>query len=154
MDRNTLSRWILIALIMLGGYWLFFGRKASEHSQEIPLETYTNAPGFSPDVLDAEPGKVLPARPPEGETCTIHGNRFEADLSSRGAGVTHFRLTDARYAHSAAADMSSTPDIERWRNLRTLFRIPGAPSQTDDQVQFDRFNWKLEGAGAQSRGCR
>jgi YidC/Oxa1 family membrane protein insertase len=153
MDRNTLSRWILIALVMLGGYWLFYGRKSSEHSQELAPESYIDAPGFSPDVLDAQPGKPLPPRPPEGEICKIHGNRFEADLSTRGAGLTHFRLTDARYAQSAAADMSSTPDIERWRNLRTLFRTPGVAAQPEDQVQYDRFDWKLENKG-DGRSCR
>src|SRR4029077_16660813 len=102
MDRSSVSRWILIALIMVGGYWLFFGRRSSEHTQDLPPEKYVSAPGFLPDVLDAHPGKPPPSRPPPGETCTIHGNRFEADLSTRGAGLTHFRLTDARYANSAA----------------------------------------------------
>jgi YidC/Oxa1 family membrane protein insertase len=144
MDRSSVSRWALIALIMVGGYWLFFGRRSSEHTQDMPPETYASAPGFFPDVLDAEPGKPPPPRPPPGETCTIHGNRFEADLSTRGAGLTHFRLTDPRYANSAAADMSTTPDIERWRSLRTLFRVPGARSSPEDQVRYDRFEWTLD----------
>ena len=74
----------------------------------------------------------------------IHGNRFDAELSSRGAGLTHFLLTDARYATASAGDMSTTPDIERWRNLRTQFRDPASPPAADDQVKFDRFDWKLE----------
>ncbi|HXN34045.1 MAG TPA: membrane protein insertase YidC [Polyangiaceae bacterium] len=147
MDRNSIGRLILIAAIVLGGYWLFYGRKASEHAQELPAETYLDAPGFLPDVLDAEPGKPVPAPPPPGETCTIRGNRFEADLSARGAGLTHLRLTDARYAHSAAADLSTTPDIERWRNLRTLFRSPGTPASPNDQVKYDRFEWQLARRG-------
>jgi YidC/Oxa1 family membrane protein insertase len=147
MDRSSVSRWILIALIMLGGYWLFFGRRSSEHAQDLAAETYVNAPGFSPDVLDAEAGKPAPPRPPQGEVCTIRGNRFEAELSTRGAGVTHFRLTDPRYSNSAAADMSTTPDIERWRNLRTLFRVPGSAPSPEDQVQYDRFDWKLDRGG-------
>jgi YidC/Oxa1 family membrane protein insertase len=143
MDRNTIVRWILIAGLLLGGYWFFFGRKATEHPQQVPAEAYVDTPGFAPDVVDAQPGKPAPPPPPAGETCTVHGNRFEADLSSRGAGLTHFRLTDPRYARSAAADMSTTPDVERWRNLRTLFRDPSAPPAADDQVKFDRFDWKL-----------
>ena len=142
MDRNSIGRLLFIAAIVLGGYWLFYGRKGSEHEQDLPAERYINAPDFVPDVVDAESGRPAPV-PAPGETCTILGNRFEADLSARGAGLTHFRFTDARYASSAAADMSTTPDIERWRNLRTLFREPGAVLSKDDQVQYDRFVWRL-----------
>jgi YidC/Oxa1 family membrane protein insertase len=154
MDRNTILRWIVIASIMLFGYWMFYGRKSSDHLQELPSETYVDAPGFAPDVLDVAPGKAPPPRPAEGEICTIRGRRFEADLSTRGAGLTHLRLTDARYANSAAADMSTTPDVERWRNLRTLFRVPGVAPSPDEQVNYDRFNWKLDriGTGASNAG--
>jgi YidC/Oxa1 family membrane protein insertase len=154
MDRNSIVRWIVIASIMLGGYWLLYGRKSSDHLQELPPEAYVNAPGFAPDVLDVEPGKPAPNPPPRGEICTIRGSRFEADLSTHGAGLTHFRLTDARYANSAAADMSTTPDIERWRNLRTLFREPGGAPSADELVQTDRFDWKLDrNAGAPGTTC-
>ena len=153
MDRNSIGRLLLIAAIVLGGYWLFYGRKASEHQQDVPAERYINAPEFVPDVIDAEPGKPVPLAPP-GETCTIHGNRFVADLSSRGAGLTRFRLTDPRYASSAAADMSTTPDIERWRNLRTLFREPGAPVTADDQLKYDRFAWQLARRGDKGASFR
>jgi YidC/Oxa1 family membrane protein insertase len=152
MDRNALVRWILIAAALLGGYWFFFGRKSTEHLQQLPAEAYVEPPSFAPDVVDAQPGNPKPPPPPPGETCTVHGNRYEADLSSRGAGLTHFRLTDARYAESPARDLSTTPDVERWRNLRTLFRDPTVPPAADDQVKYDRFDWKLlpppGGAGA------
>jgi YidC/Oxa1 family membrane protein insertase len=153
MDRNSIGRLILIAAIVLGGYWMFYGRKAGEHPQELAPEAYVDAPGFAPDVLDAEPGRPAPPPPPRGEICTIRGKRFEADLSTRGAGLTHLRLTDARYATSAAADMSTTPDIERWRNLRTLFRAAGAPVSPDEQVKYDRFDWKLDRAGVAGDGA-
>ncbi len=103
-----------------------------------------NAPGFAPDVVDALAGQALASPPPRSRRARSAGNRFEADLSTRGAGVTHFYLTDARYALSDAKDVSTTPDIERWRNLRTLFRTPGVAPATDDQVKYDRFNWKLD----------
>jgi YidC/Oxa1 family membrane protein insertase len=142
MDRNTIVRWITIAALIVGGYWFFYGRKASEHPQELPAETYINAPGFARDILDTGPGGPTPP-PSQGQICTIRGKRFEADLSTRGAGLTHLRLTDDRYSKSEAADMSTTPDIERWRNLRTLFRAPGVAASPDDQVKYDRFDWKL-----------
>jgi YidC/Oxa1 family membrane protein insertase len=153
MDRNSLVRVLLIAVILFGGYWFFFGRKSGEHPQQLPPESYVDAPGFAPDTLDVEPGKARPLPPDQGETCTIHGNRFEADLVTRGAGLTHFRLTDERYATSKAADMLTTPTVERWRNLRTLFRDPIAPGP-DDQVKYDRFEWKLDRLEAPRSGCR
>jgi YidC/Oxa1 family membrane protein insertase len=145
MDRNSLLRTLVIALILLGGYWFFFGRKSGEHGQSLPAEHYVNAPSFAPDVIDGEPAPATPPEPPQ--TCTIKGNRFEAQLSSHGAGLTHFYLTDARYASSDGHDVSTTPDVERWRNLRTLFRDPTGAEGPDDQVKFDRFDWKTEQVG-------
>ncbi len=153
MDRNTLTRWILIAAIAIGGYYLFYGKKAGDHAQLVPAERYVDAPGFAPDVVDVEPGKAPPVAPPEGATCKLHGNRFEAELSTRGAGITHFYLTDPRYAQSDGHDISTTPDLERWRNLRTLFRAPGAPPSPADQIAYDRFDWKLDGP-ADGSSCR
>ena len=152
MDRNTIVRWILIAGLIGMGYWMFYGRKSGEHPQGVPREAYVNTPEFAPDVIDTIPGKPTPAPPPVGDICTIHGNRFEADLTSRGAGLTHFRLTDPRYASSAAGDMSTTPDFERWHNLRTLFRDTTAAPAPDDQLKYDRFDWKVERLG--DSGCR
>jgi len=122
MDRNSLLRWIVYAAIAVGGYYFLVGRKSGPQTQDFPTQRFVDAPGFAPDVIDAVPGHPLPAPPPPGTTCTIAGKRFSAEASSRGAGLTHFFLTDARYAGTQAGDMSTTPDIERWRNLRTTFR--------------------------------
>lgn len=153
MDRNSLLRTAFIALILLGGYWFFFGRKSSSQStQALPTENYVNAPGFQPDVVDAVAGQPAPTPPPEGPTCTINGNRFQAVLSGRGAGLTHFYLTDQRYASTESHDLSTTPDVERWRSLRTLFRDPTKPPSPDDQLKYDRFDWKTEQVDATT--CR
>jgi YidC/Oxa1 family membrane protein insertase len=151
MDRNSLVRVLLIGGILLAA-WLYFGKKSNDHAQQVPAETYVNAPGFAPDVVDAEPGKAAPLAPSEPQVCKIHGDRFEAEASARGAGLTHFYLTDARYAQSDSKDMSTTPDVERWRNLRTLFRTPGAAPSPDDQVKYDRFEWTIDPTF--SDGCR
>jgi YidC/Oxa1 family membrane protein insertase len=151
MDRNSLLRTAFIALILLGGYWFFFGRKSSEHAQSLPPEHYVSAPGFVPDPIDGEPAAPGAPTPPE-QTCVVKGKRFEAQLSSHGAGLKHFFLTDARYASNDCHDVSTTPDVERWRNLRTLFREPGSPDAPDDQVKVDRFDWKTEPLG--EAGCR
>ncbi len=142
MDRNTLVRFAVIAGVMLLAlkFWPQITGKSQSVPQPIGEEKYVNAPGFAPDTLDpAPPGQQGPNRPDEGETCTIQGNRFVAELSSRGAGLRHFYLTDSTYKGTEAGDMSTTPDVERWRSLRTLFRTEGAA----DQIAFDRFNWQL-----------
>jgi len=87
MDRNSLLRTAFIALILLGGYWFFFGRKSGEHFQSLPPEHYVSAPGFVPDPIDGEPAAPGAPTPPE-QTCVVKGNRFEAQLSSHGAGLT------------------------------------------------------------------
>jgi len=154
MDRNSLLRTAFIAIILLGGYWYFFGRKSSESAQALPTENYVSASGFQPDAVDNQPP---PAQPSPEQTCTIDGPRFQAVLSSRGAGLTHFYLTDPRYESPGAPnvndhDLSTTPDMERWRSLRTLFRDPLKPSSPDDQLKYDRFDWKAERVDAAT--CR
>src|ERR1700722_1555443 len=103
MDGNTVLRWSVIALAMLGVYWVLNGRKSGDDVQDVPQERYVDAPGFAPDVLDVEPGRPAPEAPPPGGLCLLGGTRSDADLSSRGAGITHLRLTDARYSESAGA---------------------------------------------------
>jgi YidC/Oxa1 family membrane protein insertase len=144
---------VLYAAAAVGIYYFYFNHKSASETQEFPVVTYLDAPGFAPDVIDITPGEPAPPPPPAGEICRLRGNRFEAELTSHGAGLTHFFLTDARYARTQSDDMSTTPDIERWRNLRTEFRVdPGSPRQADDQVPYDRFDWKLEREG--DRACR
>jgi YidC/Oxa1 family membrane protein insertase len=151
MDRNTVLRWIVISgLIFVFWKWgMPMFRGGADKVQGVPTEHYVNAPGFTPDTFDTPQGdEKLPFQPAEGELCTIKGNRFNAELSTRGAALKHLYLTDKQYAGTAAFDMSTTPDHERWRSLRTLFRGAGG----DDQVKFDRFNWKLEKLG--ESGCK
>jgi len=154
MDKNSLLR---LALMVIGGLLLWkwgmplITGKSDHTAQPIPVESYVNAPDFVGDAIDpASP----PNQPPPGDLCTIKGNRFEATLSSRGAGITNYFLTDPQYARSEAANLSTTPDQERWRSLRTLFRADGA----NDQVKYDRFNWQLEkltaGSATESTGCK
>src|SRR5258708_4213021 len=151
MDRNTLSRWILIAAIAVGGYFLFYGKKSGDGGQQLPFERYVNAPGFAPDIVDSLPA---PPPPPEGALCTLHGDRFDAELSSRGASLTHLYLTDSRYAEGDSRDVTTTHDIERWRNLRTLFRAPGVAPAPSDQIAYDRFSWSLDASAPAGSTCR
>src|SRR5581483_1846830 len=128
MDRNTILRWALIALAVIL-VWKFVpklwgGGESDDRPQWertcngalcIPPETYTDAPDFAPDSFDPKrEGTFAPE-----QKCTIQGNRFHAELSSRGAGISHFWIHGEQYGD---IDLSTTPDHERWRSLRTLFR--------------------------------
>ena len=149
MDRNTLVRWVVIAAAIF--LFMKFGLpmiRGGDKPQAVPTEAYVNAPGFAPDLLDAPTDGKPVEQPGEGELCEIAGSRFDAVLSTRGAGIVHFDLKDQQYANGGTFDMSTTPDHERWRSLRTVFRGEGA----NDQVKFDRFPWKLERIDGK-KGC-
>lgn len=145
MDRSSVLRWGVIAIAIFlfykYGWPLISGHSDTPQVVATVEAPILSSPDFVPDVIDppAKPGEANPP-PPEGEICKINGVRFEAELSSRGAAITHFRLTDPNYARSEASDLSTTPDHERWRSLRTVFRGKDAESQ----VKYDRFPWKLE----------
>lgn len=156
MERNAILRWVLIA----AGLFLFFkfgwpmvGGKGHD-AQPVPQEQYVNAPGFAPDKVDPVAAGAPPnPAPPEGELCTLRGDRYKAELSTRGASLVHFYINDAQYADVGSGedgfDVSTTPDHERWRSLRTLFRSDtGHAAGADDQLAYDRFDWKLEKGGA------
>ena len=139
MDRSSVLRLAVIAVAVI--LFMKFGWPALSGSddkpQALPDETYVDAPGFVGDAVDppATPGKIN--EPPEGELCKIDGVRFDATLSTRGAALTHFHLEGGKYE---GMDLSTTPDQERWRSLRTLFRGPEAT----DQLKYDRVVWKLD----------
>lgn len=159
MDKNTLSRWLLIAALVFLGMWAyprFFG-SSKDKTQPVAPTTFVNAPDFAADPM-LEPATPGGATATPAETCAIKGNRFDAETSTRGAALTHFRLKDANYAGDDGQGMDMVTsswdapnawhDVERWRPLRTTFRGDGA----DDQLKFDRFIWKLEKQG--ETGCK
>jgi YidC/Oxa1 family membrane protein insertase len=155
MDRNTVVRWAVISLLafafMKWGMPLISGKHEGS-SQHLPTKIYVNAPGFAPDAVDppTRGAGAAPEVPAQAEElCRIKGNRFDAELSSRGAALTHFWLRDAQYAEGVNGfDVSTTPAHEQWRSLRTLFRGEGG----DDQIKYDRFIWKLQPLG--QTGCK
>ena len=147
MDRNSLLRVLVIAAAVLL-FWKFglpLITGEGEAPQSLPEEAYVNAPGFVPDAVDppVEPGK--PNQPAEGELCKIDGQRFDATLSSRGAAIVNFHLEGGKYE---GMDLSTTPDHERWRSLRTSFRGPDGK----DQIKYDRVVWKLEPSAPETAG--
>lgn len=164
MDRNTLIRTVVIfgAIILIWKFVLpmFTGGGSKGTSQAVAEEIYVNAPDFAPDpMVEPEPTPDPNAPPPvyaEPESCKIKGNRFSAELSTRGAALTHLFLADAQYGTGTPYDMvtsnwdapSAWAGLERWRPLRTTFRADGA----NDQLKYDRFNWKVESLG--DTGCK
>ena len=147
MDRSSLLRTLLIfgAILLFWQFGMPMLTGKNDKPQALPEEVYKNAPGFAPDLVDAPVNPDKPNdKPTEGELCKLSGNRFEATLSTRGAALTSFVLKDAQYG----LEMVTTPNNERWRPLRTLFRGPDA----NDQLQVDRFPWKLEKQDGKSCG--
>ncbi len=80
MDKNSLLRVAAIAAAILL-FWKFgmplINGKQGE-VQNLPAESYVNAPGFVPDIIDPaeKPGEAN--KPAEGELCKIDGKRFDA----------------------------------------------------------------------------
>ena len=157
MERSSVLRWGVIAIALFLFYkfgWPLISGQSDKAQTIAAVEApILSSPDFALDAIDApaKPGDPSPPPPPEGEVCKIKGNRFEAELSSRGAAITHFWQTDPNYARSEAHDLSTT-NHERWRSLRTVFRGKDA----DSQVKYDRFPWKLErGEGSEGgKSCK
>ena len=160
MDRSSIIRTLLI----IGASILFFKFALPKITgkSDVPSGRPLRALRQRPGLRARRGGRARPAarpRRPRGSCAPSRGSRFDAQLSSRGTGLEHLWIRDPQYAAgSTGLDISTTPDHERWRNLRTLFRdlpvtgdvaLAGAP---DDQVKFDRFNWKVESLGG--TGCK
>ncbi len=147
MDRNSLLRVLAIAAAVLL-FWKFglpLITGSDEKPQSLPEEVYVNGPGFVPDTVDAPVEAGKPNQPVEGEVCKIDGQRFDATLSSRGAALVNFHLEGGKYE---GMDVSTTPDHERWRSLRTSLRGPDGK----DQIKYDRVLWKLEPSAPETAG--
>jgi YidC/Oxa1 family membrane protein insertase len=145
MERNSLFRWIAIAGVGLLIYFFVWPKisgkdKAPQTFAPVAVAPLKLAPDFVPDAMEPAQKAGEQNNPVESELCTLTGNRYRAEFSGRGAGLTHFFITDAHYADDDKGfDVSTTPKVEQWRSMRTQFRAAGA----EDQVAYDRFNWKL-----------
>src|SRR6478735_3467392 len=129
MERGNLGRWLLIA----AGIFLFLrfgnGLLGGEQKAHQPI-------GPADDVALVVP----PTRTPE-TLCDLWGDRFHAQLTTRGASLKHYKLTTAKYLKDKKPiDISTTPDQELFQQLRFHFsnQLEGNP---DRQVDPDSMDW-------------
>ncbi len=133
MDRGNLGRWLLIA----SGIFLFL---------TVGKNTFFGDP--PPPKPSAPPSVEAAAPAPAGERapetlCDLWGERFHAQLTTRGASLKRFKLTTAKYLRDGKQiDISTTPDQEAYQQLRFAFSNR-LESDADRQVKTDALDWSL-----------
>ncbi len=168
MERSSITKWLFIGLAVFL-FWTF-GKPLIFGGKQSPVQ---------PQVADqSEP--PMESRPAE-ELCALKGDRFEAVLSTRGASLKHFTLTDQQRPDYRAYEnsrpfMGARPigpmDLVTTKNeelpkeqaaaqlaplgLETRMPLHGdlrAPGADDkvQQVRFDSFDWKL--AAQDGKSC-
>jgi YidC/Oxa1 family membrane protein insertase len=131
MERGNLGRWLLIA----AGIFLFlrFGTNFLGGEQKSPQPI---------GPADETAPVVATARAPE-TLCDLWGDKFHAQLSTRGAALKHYWLTTAKYRKDGKPfDISTTPDQEQYQQLRFQFANQ-LEKATDRQVDPDLMDWAL-----------
>ncbi len=149
-QRSSITKWLFLGLAVL--LFVQFGLPAitgSGKDTRHPLQ----------DVRDF----MAPVQRPEAKICEINGERFHAKLSSRGASLTSYELTETSRYHAKAAmpdgvlagiaatfssafgkptgsmDLVSTTDESRMP-LRTDLRLPGGATP---QVAYNDVDYTL-----------
>lgn len=137
-QRGSTLKWLLLGLALFlfiqVGWPKIFGSNADEKQ---PLS------GLIDNLAPKE-------RAPE-ETCVIEGARFSAELSTRGASLRHFKMSDHKYAAKSAGssepmDLVSTTREDRMPLRTDLRLLDGA----DQQVDYDDFDWVLSAKDGKS----
>jgi YidC/Oxa1 family membrane protein insertase len=130
MERSSITKWLLLGLAIFL-FWQFgrpliFGRGAVEQ-QSFNID-YTAAPA---------------AERAAEELCQLDGSGFTAKLSTQGASLRSFVLTDGNYHRddnaSQQIELVRTTDQGRLP-LRTDLRVP---SDSPQQVAYNDLDWKL-----------
>ncbi|WP_437940782.1 membrane protein insertase YidC [Sorangium sp. So ce341] len=137
MERSNIAKWLFLGLAII--LFIQFGK---------PLLFGESAEQLQPlDVNDS----TAPAERAPAEACVIDGDRFKAELSTRGGSVRHLWMTDPKYTtgngERRPMDLVTT-SLESRMPLRTDLRLPGGNAQ---QVPFDDLDWKL--AAQDGKSC-
>src|SRR6266542_3836907 len=70
------------------------------------------------------------------------GERFHAQLTTRGASLKHYQLTTSKYRKDGKQiDISTTPDQELYQQLR--FGFSNLVAKDERQVDADEVDWAL-----------
>jgi YidC/Oxa1 family membrane protein insertase len=133
MERGNLGRWLLIAAgIFLALQFFFRGDDKKAHPPQAVRST----------VAASAPA----TRAPE-TLCDLWGDRFHAQLTTRGASLKRYKLTTEKYHDKKTGkpiDISTTPDQEAYQQLRFHFANQIPVTERDDrQVDPDAMDWKL-----------
>ncbi|HSN97310.1 MAG TPA: membrane protein insertase YidC [Candidatus Nanopelagicales bacterium] len=138
MDRSNILKWLFIGLIALlavqfGPKLFGDGKDEKQPFSEMVAET-------APKERAAE------------ETCVIEGERFKAELTSRGGALRHFWLKQPKYQVEKDGGKAPIDLVTTWLPsrlpLRTDLRFPGEGAQ---QVPFNDVDWKL--AAQDGKSC-
>lgn len=151
MERASLIRWLLIGaavfLFMQYGLPLFTGGGKEAAKQPLALVETT-----------------APAERTEAATCKIEGNRFRAELTTKGGSLAHAWMTDEKYLEAPHDGEAQKPidlvttQLQEYLPLRTDFRVPCAKEgdkcvaiHDAEQVKYDDLDWTL--AASTGKSC-
>ncbi len=131
MERGNLLRWLLLGvgifLLISVGKNLFGGGHKTTH-QPVAVE---------------QPVVAQPASRAPEQLCDLWGERFHAQLTTRGASLKHYKLTTSKYRKDGKQiEVTTTPDQELYQQLRFNFsnRLPQGDTR---QVSPDLMDWTL-----------
>lgn len=132
MDRSSVTRWIFIAGAILFSFFVlpkFFGHgDAKPQPMKFESQVYPKTWASTPET-----------------TCDLWGDRFHAQIGSKGASVKSFELLPTKYHHNGKPiDLVTTPTFKERRQLRFHFRNEAAHSDAVPwQVDYDLLDWQL-----------
>ena len=140
MERGNLGRWLLIA----AGIFLFirFGTNFLGGDDKKARQPIGPTEEAAPVVAAARAPEAL---------CDLWGDRFHAQLTTRGASLKHYKLTTAKYRKDGKQiDISTTPDQDAYQQLRLYFANQ-LEKNPDRQVEADALDWSL--AKSDGKSC-
>jgi len=130
MERGNIIKWLFLGLAIM----LFF-----QFGQPLLFGDGTDKRQPLDDVV----AQSAPLERASEQACTIEGDRFKAELSTRGGSLRHLWLTEPRYQNAKTKQPTDlvTTSMDSRMPLRTDLRLPGDAAQ--QQVPFNELDWSL-----------